>query len=156
MKTLKNCIIESLLDDEDEVFDDAKECVISIIKDFLKTNYMIDGSYTIKEKGNEFIVNVKGNVVVKNENITTLTNEFFEFGEVSKNFNCYYCRSLTSLKGAPKKVGEGFYCYGCNSLKSLEGAPDEVGEDFDCRDCGIKYTEGDVKKYTKVFGYILV
>lgn len=112
MRSLNECIIESLLDDEDEVFDGAKEGVISIIKDFLETNYKIDGSYTIKEKGNEFIVNVKGNVVVKNENITALTNEFFEFGEVSG--------------------------------------------DFDCRDCGIKYTEGDVKKYTKVFGYILV
>jgi len=59
---------------------------------------------------------------------------------------------LTSLEGAPQKVGRSFYCdrnkltsligapqevkgyFDCskNKLTSLEGAPQEVGEDFDC------------------------
>ena len=125
MKPLKKCIIESLLDDEDEVFDGAKE---NIIKDFLKTNYAIPSSYTIKETKDGFIVDVEGYAGVTNKNITSLTNGLFEFGEVDKQF----------------------YCDGCNSLKSLEGGPKEVMGIFFATNCGKKFTEDDVKKYTKI------
>ena len=79
MKSLKERIIESLLDDEDEVFDSVKE---NIIKEFLETNYKIRGSYTIKEIKNKFVVGIEGNVVVKNKNIAALTNDFFEFESI--------------------------------------------------------------------------
>ena len=159
MKTLKGCIIESLLDDEDDVFNGAKEGVISIIKEFLEINYKIRGSYTIKEVKGRFIVDVKGDIRVKNNNITSLTNELFEFGvvsgfftcvecellktlkgapkEVGGYFGCSYCSSLTSLEGAPKKIGEGFYCYNCISLKTLEGAPKKIKTHFACDHCDL-------------------
>ena len=153
VRTLKECIIESLLGDEDEVFDGAKK---GIVKEFLKENYNIRGSYTIKETKTGFIVDVKGDIEVANESIASLTNGLFEFGEVSgdfhcddcdlltslegapkkcMDFSCHGCKSLTSLEGAPKEVNGGFGCSECNSLKSLEGAPKEVGRDFDCSGC---------------------
>jgi hypothetical protein len=50
--------------------------------------------------------------------------------KVGGYFVCSY-NSLTSLEGAPKEVGGGFYCYK-NSLTSLEGAPREVRGNFSC------------------------
>ena len=135
VRSLKECIIESLLDSEDEVFDGAKESVISIIKEFLNDNYDIRGSYTVNETKGRFIVDIKGSAEVTNKNITSLTNEFFEFGEVSEDFNCCKCKKLKSLKGAPKEVGNDFICPKCNSLKTLEGAPKEVGKGFYCNYC---------------------
>ena len=41
-------------------------------------------------------------------------------------FDCGGCHSLTSLKGAPKKVGGDFSCFNCKSLTSLKGAPKKV------------------------------
>jgi hypothetical protein len=52
------------------------------------------------------------------------------FGVVTWNFNCSG-NKLTSLEGAPKKVGGGFGCYN-NALTSLKGAPHEVGGRFYC------------------------
>ena len=51
----------------------------------------------------------------------------FKFGRVDKNFICMKCTSLTSLEGAPQKVGGDFRCSDCPSLKSLEGAPKKLG-----------------------------
>ena len=133
MKTLKEHIIEGLLDIENNINVDMTE---DVIKDFLEENYDIKWcSYTIKNIKRKFIVDVKGNIMVKNKDITSLTNEFFEFGSVSENFNCHACESLTSLQGAPKEVGGRFCCNWCNSLKNLEGAPKKVGGDFDCAHC---------------------
>ena len=50
--------------------------------------------------------------------------------KVGGNFDCQN-NHLTSLEGAPQEVGGGFYCYS-NRLTSLKGAPQEVGHDFDC------------------------
>ena len=153
MKSLKEYIHEVSL--TEGLLDRVKNKEVShdaIIKEFLEENYNINGSYTIKEKGNEFIVNVKGNVVVKNENITSLTNEFFEFGLISGDFYCYYCRYLTSLKGAPKEVKGSFDCSECNSLKSLEGAPKEVGGNFYCNECkSLKSLKGAPEKVRWAF-----
>ena len=116
------------------------------------------------------MVDIKSGVNVKNKNITSLTNELFKFGTVSEHFYCGYCKSLTSLEGAPQKVGNSFDCSNCESLTSLEGAPKEVGWNFNCSNCesltslegapkevgwsficsncGTKFTEKDVRKYT--------
>ena len=144
MKSLKEYIEEGLLDrvKNKEVSHDV------IIKEFLKDNYEIDGSYSIKDTNKGFIVDVKGNVIVKNTNIVTLTNEFFEFGKVSGIFDCDGCKLLTSLKGGPKKVGRSFYCTGCESLKTLEGAPKKVGLIFHCGHCGVQFSANYVRKYT--------
>ena len=52
------------------------------------------------------------------------------FGEITGNFDCSDL-GLTSLKGAPQKVGGNFKCYK-NQLTSLEGAPQIVGGIFNC------------------------
>ena len=107
-----------------------------IVESFLKDNY--ECNYIISETPNKdglYIVNVDGSVNVINKNITSLTNGLFEFGEVSKQFNCYGCKSLTTLKGAPKKVGWGFDCSHCENLDSLEDAPKSIGASFDCSHC---------------------
>ena len=52
------------------------------------------------------------------------------FGVVEGGFRCYN-NLLTSLVGAPEKIGENFYC-DYNQLTSLVGAPREVEGCFDC------------------------
>jgi hypothetical protein len=53
-----------------------------------------------------------------------------QFGVVSGNFYCHE-NKLTSLEGAPQKVGGNFWCRE-NSLTSLVGAPQEVKGYFSC------------------------
>ena len=149
MKTLKIYIKESIFDDVEDI---VKNDTI-LIEQFLKDNYDIRGTYVIKNG----VVDVKGDVTVKNKNIESLTNGLFRFGtvqgvfycvrctkltslegapeEVGKNFNCHDCYNLTILKGAPKEVGGDFNCAFCSRLTSLKGAPKEVGKDFYCTDC---------------------
>ena len=127
MKSLKEYIDEGLLDrvKNKEVNHDA------LIKEFLEANYDIRWcSYTIKNIKRKFIVDVKGNIMVKNKDITSLTNGLFEFNLVEGEFLCSYCKNLISLEGAPEKVGGTFECYNCKALTTLEGAPKEVGRDF--------------------------
>ena len=90
----------------------------------------------------EFIVNqpesasiyiTDGNVINSKSNITIRDTDLvdgklpFKFGRVDGYFDCDGCPSLTSLEGAPQKVGRDFYCSHCTSLTSLEGSPQEVG-----------------------------
>ena len=164
MKTLKEFLTEGILDIEDNI---ENLTVESLIEDFIKENYEIRGNLQIKKKGNKYIVSTNGTVVVKNKNITELTNDLFEWGVVGVSFscrnctsleslkgapekvdgyfNCSRCTSLESLEGAPKKVGRDFYCSGCTSLKDLIGAPKKVGRDFIYNRCGKKFTEEDVR-----------
>ena len=120
----------------------------------------------------DLTVDCSGDVVVKNENITSLTNGIFSWGQIGGGFNCSFCGSLKSLDGAPKEVGGDFHCYGCKYLKSLdgapkvvngnfdcsdcpslntlEGAPKEVGGNFNCLNCKILFTKNDIKKVSNV------
>jgi len=45
---------------------------------------------------------------------------------------------LTSLKGAPERVGGGFNC-SQNQLRTLEGSPKKVGDRYDCSRNNIRY-----------------
>ena len=143
---------ESILDDEEDLINNSS---IEIIEKFIKDNYNVTGKLDIKESNNIYIVNYNGDVRIKNDKITQLTNDFFEWGVVKGDFYCFGCKSLKSLQGAPKKVDGGFYCYNCASLTSLEGAPEKVGGRFYCRKCKIQFTEDDVKKVSKVKGEII-
>lgn len=99
MKTLNEYIKESLLDDEDDLVNDSTV----LIEQFLKDNYEITGSYTIKNK----IVNVNGSISLSDEGrskLTNLTNGLFKFGTITENFTCSSCNTLVTLKGAPEKV----------------------------------------------------
>ena len=66
------------------------------------------------------------------------------FGVVRGFFNCSH-NQLTSLEGAPRKVGEGFYC-GYNQLTTLEGAPREVRLVFLCYKNQLTTLEGAPQK----------
>ena len=137
MKTLKQYIKESILDDEDEL-GDLERNIKDIIKQFLKDNYLGDFQYKISNEPNKdgkYIVDCEGYMRFFEFKLPNLVNEYFVFGEVTGNFKCYDCKSLTSLKGAPEVVDGDFYCYGCDSLTSLKGAPEKVGGDFNCNNC---------------------
>ena len=58
----------------------------------------------------------------------------------SKNFYCTSVK-ITSLQGAPTKVGGNFFCYD-TKITSLQGAPTKVGGDFDCTNTEITSLQG--------------
>ena len=68
----------------------------------------------------------------------------FDFGVVTGCFECSY-NQLTSLQGAPEKVGEDFLSNG-NQLTSLQGAPKEVGGNFYCNNNQLTSLEGAPEK----------
>ena len=96
----------------------------SIIKAWLDENDI--KNYTINSKGE---VDVNGDVILSGRGLTEFPS-FIQFGTVKGNFFCNN-NNLTTLKGAPKKVGGDFEC-SYNKLTSLKGAPNEVGGSFDC------------------------
>ena len=136
--------------------DTSEEAIKEVIKKFLKDNYECTGNCKISKKpiNGKYVVDCSGNLGVENGNITSLTNEYFEFGTIGGIFDCSFCPSLTSLEGAPKKVGGYFNCSFCPSLTSLEGAPEKVGGTFICVHCKIQFTISDVRKTSKVNGEI--
>ena len=79
-------------------------------------------NYTINSDGS---IDVDGNVDLSCVGFERLP---LKFNIVTGNFFCSN-NYLTSLEGAPKKIGRGFYCSN-NFLTSLEGGPQEVGDDF--------------------------
>ena len=101
------------------------------VKDFLSNKGYVN-KYKISEDGKH--LNVFGDVYIFNNDIHDGKLPV-PFGKVDSFFNCSDCRNLTSLEGAPKKVGDGFNCNGCYSLTSLEGAPESVDGFFDCSWC---------------------
>lgn len=158
MKNLKECIIESIFDVEDNI-DNVDEFIREEIKHFLKDNFDGASSCKISNKPNrdgKYEVSSNRNIMIENRGITSLTNGLFIWTYVKGDFYCTYCKSLTSLEGAPKEVGKDFRCSDCNSLTSLEGAPKEVDGNFCCSFCGSKFTQEDVKKVSNVKGIIKV
>lgn len=144
MKPLSTCL-ESLLDDDDIFLDpkNDKKDIENRIENWIKNNYFISGKLTISD---DFVVDCSGGVSIKNNNITSLTNGLFRWGKVKNYFECSYCKTLTSLEGAPEKVDGGFDCKHCEKLTSLKGAPNEVGGDFNCSSCNnLKTLEGSPK-----------
>ena len=102
-----------------------------LIEQFLKDNYGIRGSHTIKGD----VVDVKGSVWLTNKDAESLTGGLFRFGKVKQSFYCMNSKKLKSLEGAPEVVEGEFYCSKCPNLTSLEGAPEAVGGDFVCDGC---------------------
>jgi hypothetical protein len=137
MKSLSEYIKESIFDIDEEPQNQLEKDIKEEIKQFLKDNYRGASKCKISIKPNEdgkYVVDCKGALSVKNTKATSLTNGNFVFGEVDDTFYCAY-RALTSLEGAPQKVGGDFNCSYCNSLTSLEGAPKEVRGKFSCSSC---------------------
>ena len=134
MKNLKEYIVEGIFDtDEDTIDKNIKDQ----IKQFLKDNFRGASSCKISRKPNadgKYEVFSSKDIIVKNEKITSLTNGMFVLTTVSGGFSCSWCKSLTSLKGAPKKVNGPFSCWACS----------------------IAFTIDDVKKVSNVKGDIAV
>lgn len=94
---------------------------------------------------------VEGNMIIQNEDI--INGHYpIKFGIVTGTFRSWYCKSLTSLEGAPIKVGTHFNVSHCPNLKSLVGAPEYVGDDFLCEYCNkLKNLIGCPKKIGGIF-----
>ena len=71
-----------------------------------------------------------GDVKVEKDLVSPDGRLIIKFGVVNGDFDCNDVK-LTSLEGAPQKVGGDFSC-SYNKLISLKGTPKEVGGDFYC------------------------
>ena len=134
MKSLKQYIEnhtnESLSDGEGVLSDPERDN--RIIETWVKENYRFNRQLKIND---DLTVDCPGSVSVKKQNITSLTNGLFRWGEIKGDFDCSNCFNLTSLEGSPEEVSGDFDCYNCGELKSLEGAPESIGGTFDCSHC---------------------
>lgn len=99
-KKKKRTLVESLLDDEEDLINDNS----ALIEQFLKDNYNIRGTYTIKSG----VVDVIGKIELSNKSMKHLTNNLFKFGTVMGNL---YMNDLNleSLDGFPTKVTGDIY-----------------------------------------------
>ena len=151
VKYIENHTNESILDDEDVLLDPERDK--EIIESWIGDNYKIGGRLKIND---DLTVDCSGDVMVKNKNITSLTNGLFRWGKVDGCFGCSGCKNLTSLECSPKEVGSSFYCSRCENLKSLESAPEKVSGDFSCYDCdNLRSLEGAPKYVGAIFTCIL-
>ena len=153
MKTLKEILEASILADIDDQLEYGDEVLKSMIIEWLKANAisMQENKLNFNFNTAPITVNYGADIRFKN-NIESLTNGTFQWGEVRGNFSCTYCASLKSLEGAPKEVGGNFSCHCCKSLKSLKGAPKEVGEYCYCNYCeSLKSLNGAPKEVGKSF-----
>ena len=105
-----------------------KELVISFIKD----NYHIDGSLEIHGNYNgygKFVVDCDGDVVLKNKELTSLTDELFVWGCVDGDFDCS-CSNIECLYGAPGYVLNGSSKWveisGSNETESIKYSCEEI------------------------------
>jgi hypothetical protein len=103
------------------------------------------GSWSLNPKTGK--VDVKGNFDCSGLALRDLKG--IAFGNVSGDFSCNN-NYLTSLEGAPQKVGESFYCDN-NNLTSLEGAPETVGGVFNCNRNSLTSLEGAPQKVGESF-----
>ena len=71
------------------------------------------------------------------------------FGHVKGVFYCHD-NELTSLEGAPQKVGSGFVCNN-NRLTDLKGAPQKVGSGFLCDNNQLTSLKGAPQKVSGGF-----
>lgn len=145
MRTLNERLTESLLDDEGELVNDNT----TLIEQFLNDNYIIKGTYTIKNG----IVDVDGDVRISwgvQNDITSLTNDIFEFGTINGDFNINDCINLKTLKGGPKIVKGDFLCSYCKKLESFEYAPHEIEGAFITMDCGVTTLKGLPKRVKNI------
>ena len=125
MKNLTNYLIVSIFDIDNNI-DNFDKSIKDQIKKFLNDNFKTNSIYQISKKPNKdgkFEVLSNGTVSVKNKHITSLTNGTFIWTNIKGNFDCSECDLLTSLEGAPEKVGGDFYCQqyiDCFTQKDIE------------------------------------
>ena len=80
-----------------------------------------------------------------NDYIDTNKKIKYEFTpDKNGDIDCSY-NKLTTLRGAPQKIGGSFRCFG-DELTSLKGAPQEIGGDFICANNELTTLEGAPQK----------
>ena len=96
--------------------------------------YVIVNRGKIVKKTTDYFIDIveKDCGSYKRKDYRIQTNEDWKkiIGNTKGDIDCKYS-DITSLKGAPSKVGGEFYCNN-TKITSLEGAPKEVGGDFSC------------------------
>lgn len=105
---------------------------VSVVKKFLKENYS-DSAFDISDKPNKngkFEVTARWAVFLENTEITSLTNDMFEFTKINGNFEIKDADLLEDLSGAPKDVKGCLSIVNCKNLKSLKGISPAVGKLF--------------------------
>lgn len=160
MKTLNEYLNESLLDDFDNK---SNNMDISALKGAIKeVEKWINEHYKVTDLNVSKTINADGKFVVDCRDahlkmeaatkLTSLTNEYFVWGKIGKDFYCIGCNKLESLEGAPIEVKGDFVCNKCENLKSLKGAPKKVGRDFYCANCySLTTLEGAPKNSVRDF-----
>ena len=142
MKTLKESILSRSSHSGEGFKAQRRKLIESWLNKYDIRNYTINDDFT---------VDVNGEVDLYRKNLTEFP-DYIQFGVVKGGFDCRN-NTLTSLKGAPKKVGGVFDC-SYNKLTSLEGVPKEVEGNFHCYNNKIRFTIGDVRKICNVKGMI--
>lgn len=156
-------LYESLLDDFDDI--ESRSNYRQDVADFISKYCQCSDAVKISQKPNKdgyYEVSTRGDIMIGGDKFTNglfvwvSVRNFWCSGANVENlegspkivtgiFNCNGCEKLTSLKGAPKKVGS-FSCAWCYNLPSLEGGPQEVVGGYGCNNCDLKSLKGAPKK----------
>ena len=113
------------------IFSNLNKCVEKVKQNLRKELFVLNPNTNRYDyKGNIDSVFLKTLDIFKTDESGNRVGFAIDFGEVTGDFNCSNLE-LTSLEGAPQKVGRHFGCYS-NQLTSLKGAPQTVGKNFDC------------------------
>ena len=128
LKNFKDFVNESISDDDIEsVFGDLG--LYSLTQDQMDfLDRYTEGKWSYDRYTN--VVDIDGSFNASESDIFDFLG--INFRRVTGDFLCDSNPNLTSLNGAPKKVGRDFECYDNPGLTSLEGAPDWVGGNFYC------------------------
>ena len=169
MITLYDFVMESILDDEDDLMNQTDNAVSKEWFDEYATG---DFKVKISKKG---ITKVTGNLIIKGYDGETFPNinidEFngsltiekcpnlvsteglFKqyFHKLIGNLTINNCPKLTKLS-CPFSIEGNFYLTGNSSLKSLEGAPTMVYGEVYIMKNGKKFNEEQIKKYIEYIG----
>ena len=156
MKTLKQHILEGILDDVDTTLKKGDyEIDKMVIDEFMKKNYHPMSNWTLskrKNKDGKYIVSSRSDIRVA-QHAKELTNGMFVFGKCRRfmlNNNMYIesleggpvevrdfyaqCSNLKSFKGGPKIIS-GSCDLDYSTIASLEGMPEVIGTDLYMRHC---------------------
>ena len=112
----------------------------------LPDGFVIKGDLDLSDKGLTKLpdlskVIVEGSFLCQNNQLTSLEGAPQKVGG---DFDCGY-NQLTSLQGAPQEVGGAFLCSN-NQLTSLQGAPQKVGGNFRCKNNQLTSLQGISKE----------
>ena len=132
MRSLIDYINEGILNDTDTVL--ANGDTYMAVEEWLNNTYNIskgygtDGTYDIIVSKNDCVVNVDGDIRMRQTRggYNSLTNGMFRFGTINGSFYANY-QNLTNLEGSPREVRSEFSIEHNMSEFTCEGGPDKVG-----------------------------